>query len=145
MPPVLPFPFSSPKAPQPRGQLTPVPAHARAGASRKFSPASCPQGIGVCAHPLPGGDLPPCSAKARGQPAASRPRELRSAKRGSSFWRAASLRAEEAEPGCTDRKKEKPRCFKCKTRFPSLPPGRTGDILAKIREDCNTLRQEGSR
>lgn len=41
--------------------------------------------------------------------------------------------------------KERPWCFEQEARFPRLLPGRTGDILAKIREDCSTLWQQGSR
>lgn len=42
-------------------------------------------------------------------------------------------------------KKEKPWHFEQEARFASLLPGRTGDILAKIREDCSALWQQDSR
>lgn len=123
---VFPFPFSPPKPCSQAGrrsrQLTLVPAHVHAGVSRKPSPASRAQGTGVCSCPSLGGDLLPCSVKAWGQPTASHPHELRSTKSRSYFWRAASLGAEAAELGCTDRKR-KALVFRTQSEV-SQPPAR---------------------
>jgi len=89
--------------------------------------ASPAPGTGVCGRPSLGFS---CSAKAWGQPAAPRPRELRSAESRSRFWRAASPGAEAAEPGCADRKRKAP-AFPTQSEVSQPPAGEDGQHPCK--------------
>lgn len=119
------FPFSLPKAPQPSSsaeQAVHPNACTRLHWGEQKSLPSLPLSGRGC-PPFTRADLRPCTAKAQGPPAASRPHELCLAKSGSYFWRAASLRA--AEPGCSDRKRKAP-VFRTQSEVSQSPPGEDG-------------------
>lgn len=119
------------------GQQSRQLSHIGTGVSRNPSPAPCAVGTGVCSCPWTGGER---RDSRRHRAHVSRARPAAGAISGEPLLVEQKRQNSEALT-----EKEKPWCFEREARFPSLPPGRTGDSLAKIREDCSALWQQGSR